>query len=97
MHPYLTSDAQARQRTDKVRKIRHWAEQLKAALQDKDVSAFLGANYGGVDLGELGNMLDTLAGRSEEHTSELQSLMRLSYAVFCLKKKKRNTMTHIHT
>src|SRR3546814_3028389 len=27
--------------------------------------------------------------RSEEHTSELQSLMRLSYAVFCLKKKKR--------
>src|SRR3546814_5546314 len=29
----------------------------------------------------------TLAGRSEEHTSELQSLMRISYAVFCLKKK----------
>src|SRR3546814_8216547 len=28
------------------------------------------------------------AGRSEEHTSELQSLMRTSYAVFCLKKKK---------
>src|SRR3546814_2746226 len=28
--------------------------------------------------------------RSEEHTSELQSLMRLSYAVFCLKKKKNN-------
>src|SRR3546814_1682983 len=30
----------------------------------------------------------TLRGRSEEHTSELQSLMRISYAVFCLKKKK---------
>src|SRR3546814_12785349 len=29
-----------------------------------------------------------LGGRSEEHTSELQSLMRISYAVFCLKKKK---------
>src|SRR3546814_4332916 len=29
-------------------------------------------------------------GRSEEHTSELQSLMRISYAVFCLKKKKSN-------
>src|SRR3546814_2160976 len=29
--------------------------------------------------------------RSEEHTSELQSLMRISYAVFCLKKKKYNT------
>src|SRR3546814_4633307 len=34
------------------------------------------------------------SGRSEEHTSELQSLMRLSYAVFCLKKKtKNNTAT----
>src|SRR3546814_5605486 len=30
--------------------------------------------------------------RSEEHTSELQSLMRISYAVFCLKKKKTNNM-----
>src|SRR3546814_3842050 len=34
-------------------------------------------------------LLDFL--RSEEHTSELQSLMRISYAVFCLKKKKTNT------
>src|SRR3546814_3420464 len=32
-------------------------------------------------------------GRSEEHTSELQSLMRISYAVFCLKKNKRNSNT----
>src|SRR3546814_2227905 len=31
--------------------------------------------------------------RSEEHTSELQSLMRISYAVFCLKKKKLNDQT----
>src|SRR3546814_2896859 len=31
-------------------------------------------------------------GRSEEHTSELQSLMRISYAVFCLKKKKHTTI-----
>src|SRR3546814_4820066 len=30
--------------------------------------------------------------RSEEHTSELQSLMRISYAVFCLKKKKQHTI-----
>src|SRR3546814_3840696 len=38
------------------------------------------------------------ARRSEEHTSELQSLMRISYAVFCLKKKtdnKESTVTHI--
>src|SRR3546814_1017062 len=33
--------------------------------------------------------LDLTAARSEEHTSELQSLMRISYAVFCLKKKKQ--------
>src|SRR3546814_976570 len=33
--------------------------------------------------------------RSEEHTSELQSLMRLSYAVFCLKKKKTSTITQV--
>src|SRR3546814_6532702 len=34
------------------------------------------------------------ARRSEEHTSELQSLMRISYAVFCLKKKKQNMKLH---
>src|SRR3546814_2263439 len=32
--------------------------------------------------------------RSEEHTSELQSLMRISYAVFCLKKKKKHKTNH---
>src|SRR3546814_6467114 len=32
--------------------------------------------------------------RSEEHTSELQSLMRISYAVFCLKKKKKQQQQH---
>src|SRR3546814_9219201 len=37
----------------------------------------------------IGDPLD-MAVRSEEHTSELQSLMRISYAVFCLKKKKKN-------
>src|SRR3546814_1654014 len=36
----------------------------------------------------------TRKGRSEEHTSELQSLMRISYAVFCLKKKKQKQTTH---
>src|SRR3546814_4895638 len=34
-------------------------------------------------------LLDPAMRRSEEHTSELQSLMRISYAVFCLKKKKK--------
>src|SRR3546814_4204872 len=34
--------------------------------------------------------------RSEEHTSELQSLMRISYAVFCLKKKTSNTRNNLY-
>src|SRR3546814_8607747 len=41
----------------------------------------------------FGHRLRTLRElRSEEHTSELQSLMRISYAVFCLKKKKEHTV-----
>src|SRR3546814_4238548 len=44
------------------------------------------------DGGVVDRAFDQLgASRSEEHTSELQSLMRISYAVFCLKKKKHNT------
>src|SRR3546814_1616375 len=38
--------------------------------------------------GDRGRQSYRAGGRSEEHTSELQSLMRISYAVFCLKKKK---------
>src|SRR3546814_4677651 len=41
------------------------------------------------DIGPDAGQAD-IAGRSEEHTSELQSLMRISYAVFCLKKKTYN-------
>src|SRR3546814_5186767 len=44
--------------------------------------------FGATALGFLG--MFHAAERSEEHTSELQSLMRISYAVFCLKKKKNN-------
>src|SRR3546814_2624972 len=46
----------------------------------------LAAN-GGIVL-QIGDRIEVLRDRSEEHTSELQSLMRISYAVFCLKKKK---------
>src|SRR3546814_9164443 len=46
-------------------------------------------HFGGCDTHRLGSVF-----RSEEHTSELQSLMRISYAVFCLKKKKT---TYIYT
>src|SRR3546814_5495143 len=40
----------------------------------------------------IGKSQDTFC-RSEEHTSELQSLMRISYAVFCLKKKRQHILT----
>src|SRR3546814_7721804 len=68
------------------------------------LAAFFGLWFLGVSLGLLISVLSELAQefrqiinmammplyfiRSEEHTSELQSLMRISYAVFCLKKKK---------
>src|SRR3546814_5121835 len=42
-------------------------------------------------VGTLYILFTKLFERSEEHTSELQSLMRISYAVFCLKKKNKNT------
>src|SRR3546814_4822688 len=56
------------------------------------VEAYLGANVHGFPnffmlMGPNTGLGHT---RSEEHTSELQSLMRISYAVFCLKKKKKN-------
>src|SRR3546814_10295624 len=49
--------------------------------------AMIGQSVINVTSGGRGR-LSTFTARSEEHTSELQSLMRISYAVFCLKKKK---------
>src|SRR3546814_5054626 len=49
---------------------------------------------GQATLHAIAQRMKKLASRSEEHTSELQSLMRISYAVFCLKKK--NIITYIH-
>src|SRR3546814_4221035 len=46
-----------------------------------------------VRMGAGGLLKEIPSRRSEEHTSELQSLMRISYAVFCLKKKKIRTVT----
>src|SRR3546814_1002974 len=50
----------------------------------------LSNSYKYTDSGGASITLALEDGRSEEHTSELQSLMRISYAVFCLKKKKKN-------
>src|SRR3546814_3641434 len=56
---------------------------------------FLGSLLGASGQSDDGRSNDQMPGnifhRSEEHTSELQSLMRISYAVFCLKKKNNST------
>src|SRR3546814_1222951 len=70
----------------KVLSMAKWSDTLQALTANQAVAIFSAA-------GVLGGLQKTAnkAGmdRSEEHTSELQSLMRISYAVFCLKKKKK--------
>src|SRR3546814_10193941 len=70
-------------RHDERRVARRAAEVHEAALGEDDDLLAVG------EFDQVGARLDL--GRSEEHTSELQSLMRISYAVFCLKKKTKNT------
>src|SRR3546814_16766773 len=61
-------------------------------LGDLDALAHgIGADIAGLQ--RIGARRHVADERSEEHTSELQSLMRISYAVFCLKKKKKKNMT----
>src|SRR3546814_3815691 len=84
----------------------HWYALFICTLAVALLSAGWHRRRGGLEL--LGFVLVTLflfrqlsgvfaaMGRSEEHTSELQSLMRISYAVFCLKKKKKQKHIHAH-
>src|SRR3546814_8710946 len=69
------------------------SERRTAMLMDSNISTlppFLVAEPG-INSGFM--IAQVTAARSEEHTSELQSLMRISYAVFCLKKKKNTNTT----
>src|SRR3546814_9490787 len=66
-----------------------------------DVKSFAPRSPGRID-GPSGSAMKAVRNmrydlRSEEHTSELQSLMRISYAVFCLKKKTTINYTHTNT
>src|SRR3546814_5146308 len=76
--------------TDAVGAIRSSARSFEESLPPAQRKR-LGQFFTGLPLGALlaHLALDPVARRSEEHTSELQSLMRISYAVFCLKKKKK--------
>src|SRR3546814_7330277 len=78
-------------------RLSHWAGYRTVMGSDGEAMVFshpLDAHKAATN-----EFLRLLNSRSEEHTSELQSLMRISYAVFCLKKKKKNTLnTHMrHT
>src|SRR3546814_16675155 len=65
-----------------------WAGTLgKQSIEVRDAPGFATSRLGLTSGLEAMRMVEE---RSEEHTSELQSLMRISYAVFCLKKKKIN-------
>src|SRR3546814_7331296 len=67
-----------------VNQIRRWGNpEQKAKYLPRLIS---GEHVGSLAMSEAGSGSDVV--RSEEHTSELQSLMRISYAVFCLKKNK---------
>src|SRR3546814_1156275 len=69
-------------------RIREWLK----TLRKKNVAVVF-ASQGLADIAESG-IAPAIIERSEEHTSELQSLMRTSYAVFCLKKKRAKYKTH---
>src|SRR3546814_2239821 len=68
---------------------------VERPLFARRVKRVIGCEQGNPDplrqIVQSGEMAAVAAARSEEHTSELQSLMRISYAVFCLKKKKKKT------
>src|SRR3546814_9886064 len=76
----------------------HWIDDAQFWYRDHDANGdrFLrmDAAHGGV-VPAFDHV--KLAARSEEHTSELQSLMRISSAVFCLKKKHRKSVPHTST
>src|SRR3546814_7137626 len=85
-HPVLPTGTNERSTIPRPLIIRHSRHRDRVAARTKLSSAERRRRRGAADANDI-------ASRSEEHTSELQSLMRISYAVFCLKKKKTKTTT----
>src|SRR3546814_2715525 len=80
MVPHLAEEAWAALGREGLIADQSWPDVDPALLVEDEVTIAVQVN---------GKLRDTII-RSEEHTSELQSLMRISYAVFCLKKKNTN-------
>src|SRR3546814_1299714 len=66
-------------------------EQPAHGIDHQHAMAATALEHAGAAAGGAGGKVQRPEQRSEEHTSELQSLMRISYAVFCLKKKKQQS------
>src|SRR3546814_8998168 len=77
-------------RSEKIMQDRLFRNPRVAVVWDSVIDEVLGAAD---PLSVTGLRIKNVKTRSEEHTSELQSLMRTSYAVFCLKKKKNKRST----
>src|SRR3546814_2015977 len=94
--PYTTlfrSDVEGAQHGRNILDVAQKASALGNSELRRQAAQF-GALY--AVAGDHQNAFRTLGqGRSEEHTSELQSLMRISYAVFCLKKNTAQSLNHI--
>src|SRR3546814_7672601 len=71
-------------------KLEKWVVDRRVKLMEEEGVEFRTNANVGVNL-KASRLLYEYDARSEEHTSELQSLMRISYAVFCLKKNKNRT------
>src|SRR3546814_8260587 len=75
----------------------HQALEVTARAEDADVILLNTCSIRERAQDRVYSQLGRWRERSEEHTSELQSLMRISYAVFCLKKKNHISITNINT
>src|SRR3546814_3701928 len=88
---FITSSARARlgRRRMKPRSSSALISRCTPDFDFRSSASFISSNEG-----EMPDVLNRSLMRSEEHTSELQSLMRISYAVFCLNKKNINNMNY---
>src|SRR3546814_10216148 len=96
LFPYTTLFRSACRRLSRPA-VGAWAGQNRRIYEGEEQE---GADPECTGHGYARQVIDAEQGRSEEHTSELQSLMRISYAVFCLKKKtniKNENTTHTST